>query len=148
MTKLYLFIRRYLAVVLVCGSVAAFAQQTVTGKVISSDDQTTIPGVNIVEKGTSNGTVSDADGNYRINVGSNATLVFTFVGYASQEISVGQQGTINISLVSDVQALAEVVVTGYGSQEKKDISGAVVSMKSESFNKGNINDPSQLLQGK
>ncbi len=61
MTKLYLFIRRYLAVVLVCGSVAAFAQQTVTGKVISSDDQTTIPGVNIVEKGTSNGTVSDAE---------------------------------------------------------------------------------------
>ena len=59
MTKLYLFIRRYLTVFLVCGSVAAFAQQTVTGKVISSDDKSSVPGVNIVEKGTSNGTVSD-----------------------------------------------------------------------------------------
>src|SRR5258707_3506483 len=148
MTKLYLFIRRYLTVFLMCGSVAALAQQTVTGKVISSDDQTSIPGVNIVEKGTSNGTVSDSDGNYRINVGSNATLVFSFVGYASQEVSVGQQGTINVTLASDVQALSEVVVTGYGSQEKKDISGAVISVKESSFNKGNINDPSQLLQGK
>src|SRR5258706_4255086 len=148
MTKLYLFIRRYLAVFLVCGSVAALAQQAVTGKVLSADDKTSIPGVNIVEKGTSNGTVTDADGNFKINVGSNATLVFSFVGYASHEVPVGSQNEVNVTLVSDVQALAEVVVVGYGTQEKKEISGSVVSVKAEDFNKGNVSDPAQLLAGK
>src|SRR6267143_163110 len=148
MRKLYLFIRGYLAVLLVCGSVAAFAQQTVTGKVNSSDDNSAVPGVNIVEKGTSNGTVTDADSNFKITVGSNATLVFSFVGYASQEVAVGSQTSLTVTLVSDVTALSEVIVTGYGSQEKKEITGAVVSLDTKDFNKGNINDPTQLLQGK
>ena len=148
MTKLYLFIRRYLTVFLVCGSMAAFAQQIVTGKVISADDQSSVPGVNIVEKGTSNGTVSDSDGNFKISVGNNATLVFSFVGYASQEVAVGSQTSLNVSMTSDVTALAEVIVTGYGSQEKKEITGSVVSLDTKDFNKGNINDPTQLLQGK
>jgi len=148
MTKFYLFLRRYLTVFLVCGAFAGYAQQSVTGKVTSSDDGSTLPGVNVLEKGTTNGTVTDADGNFKITVSANATLVFTFVGFTSQEVAVGSQSSVNVTLVSDVTALSEVVVVGYGSQEKKDISGAVVSMKSESFNKGNINDPSQLLQGK
>ncbi len=147
MRKLYLFARSYLTLLLMCGSVAAFAQG-VSGTVISSDDKSPIPGVNVIEKGTSNGTVTDAEGKFHINVGSNATLVFSFVGYASQEVVVGTQANIDVTLVSDVTALTEVVVTGYGSQEKKDISGAVASVKSEGFNKGNINDPGQLLQGK
>jgi iron complex outermembrane receptor protein len=135
-------------VFLACGSLAGFAQQTVSGTVTSSDDGTTIPGVNIQEKGTNNGTVTDSGGNFKINVGSNATLVFSFVGYASQEVPVGSQTSLSVTLVSDVTALAEVIVTGYGSQEKKEITGAVVSLDSKDFNKGNINDPTQLLQGK
>ena len=80
MTKLYLFIRRYLSVFLLFGAFAGFAQgQTVTGKVTSSDDGSSVPGVNILEKGTSNGTVTDANGSYQINVGSNATLAFSCV---------------------------------------------------------------------
>ncbi len=117
MTKLYLFIRRYLTIFLACGSLAGFAQQTVSGTVTSSDDGTTIPGVNIQEK-------------------------------ATQEVVVGSQTSVKVNLVSDVTALAEVVVTGYGSQEKKEITGAVVSLDTKDFNKGNINDPTQLLQGK
>jgi len=148
MTKLYLFVRRYLAVLLVFGTLVSFAQQTVSGKVTSADDGSGIPGVNILEKGTSNGTVSDSDGNFRISVGSNATLVFSFVGYASQEVAVGSQSTVNVSLQSDVTALSEVVVTGYGTQEKKEITSSVVALTEKSFNKGNINDPSQLLSGK
>ena len=148
MTKLYLFVRRYLTVLLVFGTLVSFAQQTVSGKVTSADDGTGIPGVNILEKGTSNGTVSDSDGNFRISVGSNATLVFSFVGYQAQEVAVGSQSTINVSMQSDVTALSEVVVVGYGTQEKKEITSAVTSIKSESFNKGTVNDPIQLLQGK
>jgi len=127
----------------------ALAQgRNVSGKVTSSDDGSGVPGVNILEKGTSNGTVSDADGNYRISVGDNATLVFSFVGYATQEVAVGAQSTVNVTMASDVQALAEVVVIGYGTQEAKDVTGTLVSLKSESFNPGVIISPEQLMQGK
>jgi TonB-linked SusC/RagA family outer membrane protein len=148
MTKLYLFVRRYLSVLLVFGTLVSFAQQTVSGKVTGADDGSGVPGVNILEKGTTNGTVSDSDGNYRISVGANATLVYSFVGYSTTEVSVGSQSVVNVTLQSDVTALSEVVVTGYGSQEKKEITSAVVQLTSKDFNQGNVNDPSQLLQGK
>ena len=149
MRKLYLFVRRYLTVLLMCSTLVGFAQQrSVSGKVKSSDDGSVIPGVNILEKGTTNGTVSDADGSYTINVGANATLVFSFVGYVTQEVVAGSQTSVSVTLVSDVTSLSEVVVVGYGTQDKREITGAAVTLKSESFNKGNINDPSQLLQGK
>lgn len=148
MTKLYLFVRRYLAVVMVFGAASAFAQQSVSGKVTSSDDGSGIPGVNILEKGTANGTVTDAEGNFTISVGGNATLVFSFVGYATQEVSVGSQSSLNISLQSDVTALSEVVVIGYGTVKAIDATGAVAAVKSEDFNGGVISSPEQLIQGK
>ncbi|MBY0435992.1 MAG: SusC/RagA family TonB-linked outer membrane protein, partial [Cyclobacteriaceae bacterium] len=127
----------------------ALAQgRSVSGKVTSSDDGSGVPGVNILEKGTSNGTVSDADGNYRINVGDNATLIFSFVGYATQEAAVGGQSVVNVTMQSDVTALSEVVVVGYGTQEKRDVTGALVSLKSEDFNAGVIASPEQLIQGR
>ncbi|MFN8888984.1 MAG: carboxypeptidase-like regulatory domain-containing protein, partial [Cyclobacteriaceae bacterium] len=148
MTKLYLFVRRYLAVMMMFGAASAFAQQSVSGKVTSSDDGSAIPGVNILEKGTSNGTVTDADGNFTISVGANATLVFSFVGYTPQEAAVGAQTTLNVTLQSDVTALSEVVVVGYGTQDKKEITSSVATLSTKEFNVGNINDPTQLLQGK
>lgn len=148
MTKLYLLVRRCLTVALIFGTLTSFAQQTVTGKVTAADDGSGIPGVNVLEKGTSNGTVSDADGNYTINVGANATLVFSFVGYVTQEVSVGSQSSISVSLQSDVTSLSEVVVVGYGTQDKKELTSSVTSVKPEDFNKGTVNDPVQLLQGK
>jgi TonB-dependent starch-binding outer membrane protein SusC len=148
MTKFYLLVRRYLTVAMVLGVSVAFAQQTVRGKVTSSDDGAGIPGVNILEKGTSNGTVTDVDGGYTITVGANATLVFSFVGYATQEVAVGSQTAVDVSMQSDVTALSEVVVIGYGESTKKDLTGSLVSVKSESFVSGVIASPEQLIQGK
>lgn len=122
--------------------------QTVTGNVKDADGAA-MPGVNIHEKGTTNGTVSDADGNYRIVVSSsNAVLVFSFVGTETQEVTVGNQSEISVSLVSSAQTLAELVVVGYGTQKKSDVTGAITSLKSESFNQGVVTNPGQLLQGK
>jgi TonB-linked SusC/RagA family outer membrane protein len=149
MTKFYLSLSRYLAVLLFLVTTMAWSQsKTVTGKVTSSEDAAGLPGVSIVEKGTSNGTVTDNDGNFSINVGETATIVFSFVGYATQEIAVGNQSTINVNLASDVTALSEVVVIGYGSVEKKDATGALVSLKPEDFNGGVIASPEQLIQGR
>jgi TonB-dependent starch-binding outer membrane protein SusC len=149
MTKFYLSFSRYLTALLFLVTTVAWSQsRTVTGKVTSADDGAGLPGVNVVEKGTNNGTVTDVDGNFSVNVGDNATLVFTFVGFTSQEVVVGTQTSININLVSDVRSLDEVVVVGYGTQEKKELTSAVASIKSEDFNKGTVNDPVQLLQGK
>jgi TonB-dependent starch-binding outer membrane protein SusC len=149
MTKFYLSLSRYVTVLLMLITTMAWSQsRTVTGKVVSSDDQSPLPGVNVVEKGTNNGTATDADGSFSINVGDNATLVFTFVGYATQEVAVGSQTTVNITLETDVTALSEVVVIGYGEVTKRDATGAVTSVKSEDFNKGVIFSPEQLIQGK
>jgi len=127
----------------------ALAQgRTVSGKVTSGDDGSAVPGVNILEKGTSNGTVTDADGNFRISVGNNATLVFSFVGYTTQEVAVGAQTTVNVAMQSDVQALQEVVVIGYGQVEGRDVTGTIVSLKQENFNAGVITSPEQLMQGR
>ena len=144
-----MFFRNYLTVLLMLVTSLAWSQsRTVSGRVTSADDGSGIPGVNVVEKGTNNGTVTDVDGNYTINVNEGSTLVFSFVGYTSQEVAVGNQNTIDISLAADVTALQEVVVVGYGTQEKKEITSAVASVKAEDFNKGTVNDPVQLLQGK
>ena len=123
MRKFYLSLSRYVTVLLVLVTSVAWSQsKTVTGKVTSADDDSAIPGVNILEKGTSNGTVTDSEGNYSISVGANSTLVFSFVGYASTEVVVGSQTTVNVSLKLDVTSLSEIVVTGYGTQEKKELS--------------------------
>lgn len=148
MTKLYLLCR-YAVLLMAMAASAAYGQsKAVSGTVTSGEDGSTLPGVNIIEKGTANGTVTDADGKYSINVADNATLVFTFVGFTTQEVPVGQQTSVNVTLSADVQALTEVVVVGYGTQEKKEITSSVASVKAEDFNKGTVNNPIQLLQGK
>lgn len=149
MMNFYLSLSRYLTVLLLLITTVAWSQsRTVSGRVTSQDDGTGIPGVNVVEKGTNNGTVSDIDGNYSISVSEGATLVFSFVGFAGQEMAVGNQSVINVSMAPDVTSLDEVVVVGYGTQEKKEITSSVASVKAEDFNKGTVNDPVQLLQGK
>lgn len=130
-------------------AVSAWSQtKTITGRVTAEDDGSAIPGANVLEKGTSNGTVTDANGDYSFTTQSDATLVFSFVGYTSQEVPVGNQTTINVTLKSDVTSLTEVVVVGYGTQEKKELTSSVTSVKAEDFNRGTVNDPAQLLQGK
>ena len=126
----------------------AYAQQSVSGRITDSSDDSGLPGVNVVEKGTTNGTITDFDGNYTLQVGQDATLVVSFVGYVTQELTVGNQSVMNVAMPLDVQALEEIVVIGYGTQDKKEITSAVVSLDAADFNQGTVNDPAQLLQGK
>jgi TonB-linked SusC/RagA family outer membrane protein len=126
------------------------SQQTVTisGKV-TDETGAPLPGVNILEKGTTNGTVSDAQGDYKLTVASGeSVLIFSFIGTVRQEVKVGTQSAISVALVNDAETLSEIVVMGYGTQEKRDVTGSVASVKSEDFNRGIINSPEQLLQGK
>lgn len=121
---------------------------SISGK-ITDETGASLPGVNILEKGTSNGTVADADGNYRISVASQESiLVFSFVGTATQEVRVGLQTEISIQLLPDAETLAEIVVVGYGTQKRSDVTGAIASVKSEDFNKGVFTNAGELLQGK
>lgn len=120
----------------------------VTGKV-TDETGLPLPGVNVLEKGTTNGTVTDANGGYKLTVASGeSVLVFSFIGMTRQEAKVGAQSEVSVTLIGDAETLSEIVVMGYGTQEKKDITGSVASVKSEDFNKGIISSPEQLLQGK
>ncbi|MFZ2907443.1 MAG: TonB-dependent receptor [Cyclobacteriaceae bacterium] len=149
MTKFYLYLRRYLTVLFLLGAFLAQAQnRTVNGKVTSADDGTALPGVNVVQKGTNNGTATDAEGRFTISVPENAVLVFSFVGLAGQEVNVGSQTTIDVSMTPDVTSLSEVVVIGYGSVEKKDLTGSIVTVNSGNFNKGVMSSPQDLILGK
>ena len=120
--------------------------QEVTGSV--SDATGPLPGASVVEKGTTNGTQTDFDGNFTINVGENATLVISYIGYSTYEEVVNGRTTINVTLSEDAQALDEVVIVGYGSSLKKEITSAVTVVGQEEFNKGTVNNAAQLLQGK
>ena len=124
------------------------AQNVITGTITDAVTGEGLPGVNILIKGTTTGTVTDFDGNYSLEAGEAETLVISSVGYLAQEITVGNKSVIDIRLDEDVQALDEIVVTGYGTQEKKEISSSIASVKEEDFNRGMVNDPAQLIQGK
>ncbi len=122
---------------------------SIKGKVTDAENGAGLPGVSVTLKGSSKGTATDLNGDFSIAVpDSKAVLVFSYVGYTLQEVVVGNQSQINIQLKSDTKTLSEVVVVGYGTAKKTDITGAVKSIKSEEFNKGIINSPEQLLQGK
>ena len=119
----------------------------VSGK-ITDEAGLPVPGVNIVEKGTTNGTTSDIDGGYRITVtDGNATLVFSFIGYSAQEIVVANQSTINVSLAADTQTLSEIVVVGYGTQNKLNLTAAVDQVDGDVLKNRPMTNVSQGLQG-
>jgi TonB-linked SusC/RagA family outer membrane protein len=129
----------------------AWAQeQTVSGKVISADDEQPLPGVNVILKGTTIGTVTDIEGNYRLSAvpSEGGTLVFSFIGYASKEVAVAGQSVINVTLTTDVTSLDEIVVTGYGKQSKESITSAVSTVQSEDIEKVAAATVSATLAGK
>ena len=128
---------------------SANAQQArITGKVTDASTGEGMPGASVLVKGTTRGIVTDLDGNFAIEASSTDVLVFSFIGYNTVEETVGTRTSINLTLSESVQGLNEVIVVGYGTQEKKEITSAVASIKAEDFNRGTVNDPSQLLQGK
>ncbi len=122
---------------------------TITGKVTSTEDSEGLPGVNVIVKGTSNGTVTDIEGNYSLEVpGAEAILVFSSVGYTKQEVVVGSRSKIDLVLLVDLRALDEIVVIGYGTAEKKDVTGAISSVKGEDFKNIPVDGVDKALQGR
>jgi len=108
-----------------------------------------LPGVSILEKGTANGTVTDLDGQYVLQVASSeSVLVFSFIGMQNVERSVGTGGQLNVIMATDTQSLEEFVVIGYGTQKKKEITSSVASVTSEDFVQGGMRSPLELIQGK
>lgn len=121
---------------------------SLTGKVVSEAGEP-LPGVTVLLKGTTNGTVTELDGTFKISVPeSSGSLVFSFIGYTTQEKPFSGPATFQITLLEDVKALDEVVVIGYGTEKRKDLTGSVASVSSENFNPGVVISPEQLMQGK
>ena len=121
-------------------------QQVVTGQVIDSDGQV-LPGANVIEKGTLNGTQTDFDGNFSISVGSDAVLVVSYIGFLAKEVPVDGQGNIVVQLDEDTSQLDEVVVVGYGSKKKVNLTGAVSTVTSETIANRPITSAATALQG-
>lgn len=140
-----------LAMVLMIGTiVVANAQnRSISGTVLDATLGDPVPGATVLIKGTTRGTATDLDGKFTLPLqAGDQVLVISFVGYLTQEVEIGNQSTITVSLQEDVQSLQEAVVIGYGSQDKKEITSAVVGVKPDDFNRGNVSNPTQLLQGK
>ncbi len=120
---------------------------TVTGKVTASSDGAALPGVNVVIRGSNTGTTTDANGNYAIAATSEATLVFSFIGLVTQEVAVGNRTTIDVRMESDVQALAEVVITGYGERDASSFTGSVSTVGADLIENKPFATVDQALQG-
>lgn len=134
---------------LFCSTIFAFAQQkTVGGTVSDAADRTTLPGVTIQVKGTTRGVATDIDGRYSLPVESTDVLIFTYIGYKTQEITVGNRTTIDVQMAIDVQELHEIVVVGYGQVEAGDVTGVVNKIDSKQFNTGVLTSPTNLIAGK
>ncbi len=131
----------------------AIADRTITGRITDGTNGTGLPGVSVVLKGTRLGTVTDGEGAYRLTIptqydNAGTTLVLSFIGYTTQEVVVGNRATVDIALGVDNKQLNEVVVVGYGTQSRKNLTSAVSTIKPEELNRGAISDVGQLLQGK
>ena len=124
-------------------------EKTITGTVTDSEDGSTLPGVNVLVKNTTVGTVTDIDGNYTLSAPDDAeTLVFSSVGYLSQEVAIGNQTTVDVAMEGDVKSLEEVIVVGYGTQKKSDLTGSVSSIPSEEISAYPAAGAVQALQGR
>jgi TonB-linked SusC/RagA family outer membrane protein len=127
-----------------------FAQErTLSGKVTAAEDGSVLPGVSVVVKGTTSGTVTDTDGKFNINVPSGSeTLLFSFIGFQTQEVAIANRTTVDISMIADIQQLNEVVVVGYGTQIKQDLTGNIASVKGDELKNLPVPNFTQGLQGR
>ncbi len=138
-----------LGLILVVGTNVWAQTMSVSGKVLEADTNQPFPGATIIVKGTTNGTISDIDGNYSLtNVPEDGILIFSFIGMESQEVAVAGKSVINISLKSETIGLDEVVAVGYGTMKKSDLTGSVASVRSDDIVAMPVADVSQAMQGK
>ena len=126
----------------------SYGQQTVAGKISSAEDGQGIPGVSVAVKGTNRGTTTDASGNYKIVADKKAKLLFSAIGFISQEVEVGSKSAIDLKLASDIQSLGEVVVIGYGTQKKSQLTGAISQVTAKQINEMPITNLGQAMQGR
>jgi TonB-linked SusC/RagA family outer membrane protein len=134
---------------LVCGLARlAVAQTNITGKVISGENNSPLPGVNVTVKGTTTGTTTGGDGTYSLGAPANSTLVFSFIGFVSEEVAVGNRTAVDVTLNPDIKSLSEVVVIGYGERERKDLTGAISSVKAGEITSTPVVSADQALQGR
>ena len=130
-------------------SSSIFAQKTVTGKVSDSKDGSPLAGVSVLAKGTGTGTQTKADGTFSLTVPANANaLVISSVGYATQEVNIAGQTSVDVLLVTSGANLNEIVVIGYGTARRRDVTGSISTVSAKDFNKGVVTSPDQLLQNK
>jgi iron complex outermembrane receptor protein len=135
-------------ILILSGTLTLKAQTTTVSGNIKSSSGEPMPGVTVVEKNTSNGIITDVNGNYAIKVNPNSVLVFSFVGYQTVEEAISNRKTISVVLTENIVGLEEVVAIGYGSTRKGNLTGAVSNVNSKDFNVGLINTPAQLINGK
>lgn len=146
----YIFMKKLklLLVVLILGyATTSWAQSQVSG-VVTDDENTPLPGASILIKGTSIGVVTDIEGKYTLQVpDQSAILVFSFVGFNTEEVAVGSRTVVDLAMTSDVTAMEEIVVIGYGTVEKKDVTGAIGSVESEDIVRANPVQAAKAIQG-
>ena len=142
--------KRYLFILLSFFTLSLYAQQIkLTGNVISSSDEEPMIGVTIMVKGTTTGTVTDLDGNYSLSeVPANGTLTFSMIGYKTKEVKVNNQTVINVVLDENIEALDEVVVIGYGTAKKSDLTSSISTVKGDELKKMASGNAMYSLQGK
>src|SRR5690606_7967248 len=139
---------KILPVFLLIYSMGTYAQDKIVTGTITDAGGVPVPGANIIIKGTQTGTASDFDGNYSIAVNPGQTLVFSSIGFTTTEVPIGQSDVYNVQMEEDFALLNEVVVVGYGSTSRSDVTGAIVGVSAEEINSRPVNNPLEAMQGK
>ncbi len=137
----------YFFIIALCLPAFSLAQSMIAGVVVDESDEP-LTGATVLLKGSSTGTVTELDGSFRLQANTGDILVFSFLGMESQEVALTNTDFLRVVLMSGATSLEELVVVGYGSQRKSDVTGAIASLRSENFNRGIVSNPGQLLQGK
>ncbi|SFD78395.1 TonB-linked outer membrane protein, SusC/RagA family [Chitinophaga sp. CF118] len=150
MSQTTFFRKQSFLVILLClVTGAVFAQRTVTGKVTDAGDGSGLPGVNVTVPGTTSGATTDASGNFKLTVpDAGKTLSFSFIGYEAQTLAIGEQTVFNVGLKSTTKGLGEVVVVGYGVQNRRDVTGTISSIKGADIKNLPVSDAAQAIQGR
>ena len=144
-----MIVKLYACIGLLLISNMVWAQSaTISGRITDSESREPLPGVNVLIKNTTQGTVTDIDGSFSIQAAPDDVLVFSFIGYLTEEYPVGDQTNIEFSLVPDIETLTELVVVGYGAQKKSVVTGAISSVKAEDLETLPINRVEDALQGR